>query len=129
MKKEKSCAGMQRVQEENRESFNKRRKRAITYEIGDLVAVKRTQFGPGLKLFPKYLGPYKVSMANAHNRYVLERQGFGEGPGTATVSADLMKPWKGYDDEEDSSSEEEMLADTCRGESTCRTAELWGYYK
>lgn len=48
---------IEKVQTENRKSFNKKRK-SHTYEVDDLVAIKRTQFGPGLKLHAKYLGPY-----------------------------------------------------------------------
>ena len=43
-----------KIQEENRKSFNKRRIKANCYKPGDLVAIKRTQFGPGLKLKPKF---------------------------------------------------------------------------
>ncbi|CAK1600431.1 unnamed protein product [Parnassius mnemosyne] len=42
-----------KVQEENRRNLNKHRKEGCKYEIGDFVAIKRTQFGVGLKLRPK----------------------------------------------------------------------------
>ncbi|GFU94005.1 hypothetical protein TNCV_2390941 [Trichonephila clavipes] len=32
---------------------------------GDLVAIQRTQFRAGLKLRPKFLGPYKVTKVNS----------------------------------------------------------------
>lgn len=48
-----------KVQKENRKQFNKRRQHASQYQVGDLVAIKRTHFGPGLKLKSKYLGPYQ----------------------------------------------------------------------
>lgn len=38
---------IRRVQEENRRGFDKRRKPATAYNIGDLVAIKRTQAKPG----------------------------------------------------------------------------------
>ena len=44
------------MQTENCKSYNSRRKKATTYKIGDLVAIRRTHFGFGLKLKPKYLG-------------------------------------------------------------------------
>lgn len=31
------------------------------WSAGDLMAIKRTQLGPGLKNEMKYLGPYKVA--------------------------------------------------------------------
>lgn len=48
-------------QKENQCYCNKRRKKTIPYKEGDLVAIKRTQFAPGLKIKRKYLGPYQVS--------------------------------------------------------------------
>ncbi|GFV19708.1 transposable element Tcb1 transposase [Trichonephila clavipes] len=48
-------------QDENRRTYNLRRRQAHKYQLHDLVAIKRTQFGPGLKLKQKYLGPYKVT--------------------------------------------------------------------
>lgn len=53
-------------------AVKKKRKEARRYEEGDLVAVKRTQFGPGLKLFPRYLRLYRVSIANSKDRYIIE---------------------------------------------------------
>ncbi|GFS39187.1 transposon Tf2-9 polyprotein [Trichonephila inaurata madagascariensis] len=49
------------IQSENRKTYNKRRKIAPLYKEGDLVAIQRTQFGTGLKLRPKFLGPYKIT--------------------------------------------------------------------
>lgn len=46
------------IQNENRRNYNKRRKEARSYHNGDLVAIKRTQQGPGQKLMHKFLGPY-----------------------------------------------------------------------
>ncbi|GFU99308.1 uncharacterized protein TNCV_356291 [Trichonephila clavipes] len=53
------------LQSENRKTYNRRRKKASLYKEGDLVAIQRTQFGAGLKLRPKFLGPYKVTKANS----------------------------------------------------------------
>ncbi|GFV87296.1 hypothetical protein TNCV_4032681 [Trichonephila clavipes] len=47
------------LQSENRKMYNRRRKKASLYKEGDLVAIQRTQFGAGLKLRPKFLGPTK----------------------------------------------------------------------
>ncbi|GFU33655.1 retrovirus-related Pol polyprotein from transposon 17.6 [Trichonephila clavipes] len=47
------------LQSENRKTYNRRRKKASLYKEDDLVAIQRTQFGAGLKLRPKFLGPYK----------------------------------------------------------------------
>ncbi|GFX55584.1 tigger transposable element-derived protein 6 [Trichonephila clavipes] len=45
----------------NKKTYNKKRKKAPGYQVGDLVAVQRTQFGGGLKLRPKFFGPYQIT--------------------------------------------------------------------
>ncbi|GFW75816.1 hypothetical protein TNCV_4429991 [Trichonephila clavipes] len=80
------------LQSENRKTYNKkRRKKASLYKEGDLVAIQRTQFGAGLKLRPKFLGPYKVTKVNSKDRYEVEKVGQHEGSNSTTTSADLMK--------------------------------------
>lgn len=82
-----------KIQAENRKYYNLRRKRATQYKVGDLVAIKRTQFGPGLKLKPKFYGPYEVTSAKPNNTYNVERVGVADGPRTTTTCAEYMKPW------------------------------------
>lgn len=82
-----------KIQQENIRSFNEKRKAAKVYKVGDLVAVRRTQFGPGLKLKPKFLGPYKVTKLHKHERYDVEKVGDHEGPRVTSTAADSMKPW------------------------------------
>ncbi|GFW05708.1 uncharacterized protein TNCV_3407741 [Trichonephila clavipes] len=79
------------LQSENRKTYNSRRKKASLYKEGDLVAIQRTQFGAGLKLRPKFLGPYKVTKVNSKDRYEVEKVGQHDGPNSTTTSADLMK--------------------------------------
>ena len=83
-----------KIQEENRRNYNRSCKKANVYAEGDLVAIKRTQFGTGLKIHKKFLGPYKVSRFKGKNRYEVIRVGEGEGPSITTVPADHMKPYK-----------------------------------
>ncbi|GFX85683.1 transposon Tf2-9 polyprotein [Trichonephila clavipes] len=78
------------LQSENRKTYN-RRKKASLYKEGDLVAIQRTQFGAGLKLRPKFLGPYKVTEVNSKDRYEVKKVGQHDGPNSTTTSADLMK--------------------------------------
>ncbi|KAK2578975.1 hypothetical protein KPH14_002455 [Odynerus spinipes] len=84
-----------KVQAENVRDYNRRRKKATKYQMGDLVAIKRTQLGGGLKMRIKFLGPYRVSRIMGKDRYEVENMG-GEGPLTTSCSADHMKPWKGF---------------------------------
>lgn len=81
------------IQEENIKTFNKKRKAAMKYRVGDLVAIQRTQFGTGLKLYPKYLGPYRVTAIKGNDRYTVEKVGDQAGPKATSTSADHMKTW------------------------------------
>ncbi|GFW85066.1 uncharacterized protein TNCV_3248061 [Trichonephila clavipes] len=55
------------------------------------IAIQRTQFGAGLKLRPKFSGPYKVTKVNSKDRYEVEKVGQHEGPNSTITSADLMR--------------------------------------
>lgn len=50
----------ERRQEEQRRGYDKKCKMTSQYRINDFVAIERIQFGTGLKLKGKYLGPYVV---------------------------------------------------------------------
>jgi len=56
-----------KVQEENNCTYNLRRKKPAKYKLGDLVAIKRVQLGPGRKLRAKYLCPYKTCKIKPNN--------------------------------------------------------------
>lgn len=101
----KAKESIQKIQDENRRSYNKNRKEANQYEIGDLVAIKRTQFTQGSKLYPKFLGPYEVVQKKRNDRYEVRKVGHGEGPINTTSSADLMKRWMGQDSDTSGSDE------------------------
>jgi len=82
-----------KIQQENRRSYNRNRKPARQYGVDDLVAIKRTQFGPGSKLRGHYIGPYEISQVKGHDRYEMIREGEGEGLRITTSSVDQMKPY------------------------------------
>ncbi|XP_043496431.1 uncharacterized protein LOC122520413 [Polistes fuscatus] len=84
---------LQKVQRENIKTYNKRRKKAKRYNEDDLVAIKRTQLAPGLKLASKYSGPYQIIKALRNDRYVVRKVGESEDPLQTSTSADHMKPW------------------------------------
>ncbi|CAK1600209.1 unnamed protein product [Parnassius mnemosyne] len=74
--------------------LNENWKPSSQYGEGDLIAINRTQFGLGLKLKPKYLGPYQVSKVKRDDRYDVEKvDRAAEGPNKTSSSADQMKPW------------------------------------
>lgn len=90
-----------RVQRENKMSYDAKRRAAFHYREGDIVAIRRTQYGPGLKFAHKYLGPYEVIKVLRNDRFVVRKIGEREGPLQTSSSADSMKPWAYDDDTED----------------------------
>ena len=84
--------GIERIQRENQKSYNRRRRPARVYMPGELVFIKKTQFGVGQKLRAKYLGPYRVVTSLGNDRYDVEKVSPGtEGPHRTSTAADLMK--------------------------------------
>ena len=81
------------LQEENKRTYNKHRKKATQYHLGDLVAIQRTQFGSGLKLRPKFHGPYGITKIQPNERYQVEKVGIHEGPNHTSSASDHMKRW------------------------------------
>ena len=82
-----------KIQMENRKTYDKNRIAAKQYDLGDLVAIKHTQYGTDTKLKPKFLGPYKVVAKLNHERYEVEKVGEGEGARRCPTVAEFMKPW------------------------------------
>ncbi|GBM33149.1 hypothetical protein AVEN_83664-1 [Araneus ventricosus] len=91
--REEVKANIFKVQEDNRRQYNRHRRTAPIYKINDLIAIKRTQLGGGLKLKPKFLGPYKVVKIKLHDRYDVAKVGSHEGPAATSTSADHIKLW------------------------------------
>lgn len=91
--RKKAAENISKIQEENRRTFNSKRKPEEEYNVNDLVAIKRTQYGSGLKLKAKFLGPYSVKERLPHGRYTVEKIGDVEGPGRTTTVAEYMKAW------------------------------------
>lgn len=100
-------SNIEKIQKENKKYYNRNRKPAIKYKIGDMVAIQRTQFGTGLKLYPKFLGPYEVTQIKRNDRYGVAKIGEHEGPKITSTSADFMKPWASMEDDTSSSETDE----------------------
>lgn len=106
--RETAKKGIKEIQNENEMNYNKKRKKAHCYKLNELVAIKRTQFLPGLKLHSIYLGPYKVVKVKPNERYDVQKVGQHEGPINTSTSADFMKPWgNGYTENYETESEME----------------------
>lgn len=83
---------IERIQQENRRNYDRTRKPATIYAVGDVVFIKKTQFGVGQKLKSKFLGPYRVSAVLGNDRYGVDKVSADtEGPLHTTTAADLMK--------------------------------------
>lgn len=87
-----------RIQHENKRNFDRKRVPEVTYEVGELVAIKRTQFGTGKKLRPKFLGPYRVTKRLNHGRYEVEKIGDSEGSRKCTTVSEFIKKWVTHSD-------------------------------
>lgn len=98
-----------RTQDENKRNYNKRRKKAKRYREDDLVAIKRTQAGPGLKCAAKFLGPYQIIKMLRNDRYVVRKIGDHEGPIETATAADHIKSWlKNGDSCDDDNNQDEI---------------------
>lgn len=91
--RQEAIENITKIQEENRKQHNKKCKAATKYKKGDIVAIQRTQFGSGLKLRPKFFGPYEVTKVKGNERYEVSKIGNHAGPNQTTSAADLMKPF------------------------------------
>jgi len=90
------------LQNENKHSYNLRRRPAATYKVGDIVAIKRKQLGGGLKLKPKYLGHYYVTKVKPKDTYDVVKESLtADKPRYTTSCAEYMKPWMKISSEDD----------------------------
>ena len=81
------------MQSENCKTYNLRRKKATEYQVGDVVAIKRTQLGSGRKLRGKYLGAYLIEKVKPNDTYDVIKSGVHEGPVSTSTCAEYIKPW------------------------------------
>ena len=91
--REKPKQQILKTQEENWKTYNLRRREPNKYKLKDIVAIKRTQMGPGRKLRAKYLGPYQIEKVKFNDTYDVKRVVPGEGPIFTSTCAEYMKPW------------------------------------
>ncbi|GFY25835.1 tigger transposable element-derived protein 6 [Trichonephila clavipes] len=58
----------------NKKTYNKKRKKTPEYQVGGFVAAQRTQFDGGLKLRPKFSGPYRITEVKSRDRDIQLRK-------------------------------------------------------
>lgn len=98
---ERKDAKMQihKIQTENANAFNAKRKAEKPYELNELVAIKRTQYINGGKLSENYFGPYKITKIKANRGYDVKKVGYHSGPNITSTTAEYLKKWSsGADD-------------------------------
>ncbi|XP_036322092.1 uncharacterized protein LOC118736094 [Rhagoletis pomonella] len=103
--REEAKLQISKAQQTYKANYDKKRNAELQYQLGDLVAIKRTQFIAGKKLATEYLGPYKITRVKRNGRYDVQKVTTGEGPINTSTSCDNMKLWKYVEDNEDLSSE------------------------
>ncbi|XP_055713261.1 uncharacterized protein LOC129807792 [Phlebotomus papatasi] len=69
-----------KIHDENKRSYDLRSRRANDYRIGDLVAIRETEFDVGYKVRKKFVAPNEVIEILPHNRYKVKKMGTEEGP-------------------------------------------------
>lgn len=58
-----------------------------------MVAIKRTQLGPGRKLRTKYLGPYTIKKIKSNDTYDVVKIDEHKGPMSTSTCAEYIKSW------------------------------------
>ncbi|GBM21216.1 hypothetical protein AVEN_265819-1 [Araneus ventricosus] len=76
-----------KIQEENYRTFSRKRKPPHTY----VVAIQLTQFRTGLKLRPRFFGPYKIVSVKPNERYDVQKIESHQGLNFTSSAADHLK--------------------------------------
>lgn len=97
-------------QEKQKNRYDKKRKQALKFKIGDLVRVERAAHtvGKSRKLLAKCSGPYRVTKVLDHDRYEIEDTPITKKRGASKYkgifSVDKIHPWLCFNNEGSESS-------------------------
>jgi len=96
--RERAEKQIQKNQQMNQRSYNRRHKIAKRYQVGDKVMTRNFDNTPGvsLKLIPRFKGPYQVDRVLRNDRYVIkDTEGFQltQTPYKGMWEASNMRPW------------------------------------
>jgi len=111
--REEARRQIEKVQQENQRQYNLRRRHSPRYQLDDLVAIKRTQLGPGSKLKSNYLGPYRIIKVKSNDTYDIMKEGDQEGSIKTTTCAEYLKKWMESDDLLSSGTDEDAGRPNC----------------
>lgn len=88
---------VKRKQEQQKEKFDKKRKKGVQYKVGDMVLVEKPTHTEGSKkLLPQFKGPFKIVKILDHDRYVIkdvEGSNRSQKNITSVEAVDKLKPW------------------------------------
>lgn len=111
--REQASARILREQEKQKQKYDKKRTKTLTYELGQSVLVRKTTSvndGKSRKLLPKYGGPYVVTKILGNDRYLVEDL-LGaqrtQKPYKGVCAVDRMKPFVTQVSSDESSCEAE----------------------
>ena len=117
--RQEAAAKIAQSQEQQKQNFDKRRKKARKYKEGDLVLIAKnvTTTGTSRKLIPPYSGPMVVKSILPNDRYVVQDMNKSHRTRNKAVydrviAVDRMRPWcppRGVSDATDSESGEDEV--------------------
>lgn len=96
--RKKATAAIERVQQNNKLSYDLSHKKPTKYKMGDFVMIANFDCTPGVnkKLLPKYKGPYSITKVLPHDRYIvedIENWQITQRPYKGTHAPAQMRPW------------------------------------
>lgn len=111
------------AQEKQKHNFDKKRKPARNYNVGDLVRIEKNvhSVGKSKKLLPKLSGPYKITKVLNNDRYeVCDTPITKKGNKTYTgvFAVDKIFPWLCFNDKENDSQSDSTNNDESENDST-----------
>lgn len=95
--RQEASVNIKNSQDRQKKTYDSNRLPAVSYAVGDLVKITKTNFqndGKSKKLLPKFIGPFKVTKYLGNDRYEISNvPGFKARKYETVIAADRMRPW------------------------------------